>query len=113
MNARPFGSWDEVSNITGIGPVRLANLQSLFSLPTDINGCPDALGLNADPTPSQLERYLIKWELFTRHTRRYVTIRVLYDGLGTFLKNIRDRSAEFRAPDGPETGLTCKGGPSS
>jgi len=36
INARPFGCWDEVAKLSGIGKVRLANLQSLFVLPTEV-----------------------------------------------------------------------------
>ena len=32
ITARPFGSWDEVAKLSGIGKVRLSNLQSLFFL---------------------------------------------------------------------------------
>ena len=32
IKARPFGSWDEVAKLSGIGKVRLSNLQSLFFL---------------------------------------------------------------------------------
>ena len=115
MNARPFGSWGEVSNIAGVGKIRLATLQSLFSLPTDISDCPvpGALGLNADPTRSPLEHHLIKWKLFARHTRRCATVRAPCDGLSTFLTNVMDRGAGYRTPDCLEKGLTCKGHPSS
>ena len=37
ITARPFGSWDEVAKLSGIGKVRLSNLQSLFFLSAGVH----------------------------------------------------------------------------
>lgn len=44
INQRPFGSWDDVAKLSGIGKVRLTSLQSLFLL-SDLESFISASGL--------------------------------------------------------------------
>ena len=37
IKARPFGNWDEVAKLLGIGTARLSNLQSLFFLSAGVH----------------------------------------------------------------------------
>jgi hypothetical protein len=76
INARPFGSWDEVPKISGIGEVRLANLQSLFYLPAEVhNGFASDLGPSMSASSGQtssLKGMCVPGTVFKLHGKEIV-----------------------------------------